>query len=140
MATGRVGSAGVGVVAAQVAGDGVNHALRDLRSAGAVEEDGGMSVDGLGESGELRADIGEVEGGGSEGLSVGMGSLYIMKGAFRSGPRSLFCGIPRVCSRLGPIPRGRVSVLKSAVTRCTESGDLIHPYGMLPNLAQLTRR
>ena len=61
-AAGGVGSAGVGVVAAQVVGDGVDHALRDLRSAGAVEEGGGMAVDGLGERGELGADVGEVEG------------------------------------------------------------------------------
>ena len=53
MAAGGVGSAGVGIVAAQVVGDGIDHALRNLRSAGAVEEDGGMAVDGLGERGEL---------------------------------------------------------------------------------------
>jgi hypothetical protein len=35
-ASGGVGSGGVGVVAAQVVGDGVDHALRNLRSAGAV--------------------------------------------------------------------------------------------------------
>jgi hypothetical protein len=58
VAAGRVGSAGVGVVAAQVVGDGVDYALRDLRSAGAVEEGGGVSVDGLGEGGELGADVG----------------------------------------------------------------------------------
>ena len=62
-AAGGVGSAGVGVVAAQVVGDGVDHALRDLRPAGAVEERGGVSVDGLGEGRELGADGGEVEGG-----------------------------------------------------------------------------
>ena len=50
-AAGGVGSAGVGVVVAQVVGDGVDHALRDLRSAGAVEEGGGVSVDGLGQGG-----------------------------------------------------------------------------------------
>ncbi len=49
MAAGGVGSAGVGVVAAKVVGDGVDDALRNLRSAGAVEERGGMVVDGLGE-------------------------------------------------------------------------------------------
>ena len=49
VAAGGVGSASVGVVAAQVVGDGVDDALRHLRSAGAVEEYGGMSVDGLGE-------------------------------------------------------------------------------------------
>ena len=50
---------------AQIVGDGVNHALRNLRPAGAVEEGGGVSVDGLGERGELGADVGEVEGGES---------------------------------------------------------------------------
>ena len=54
---------------AEVVGDGVDHALRDLRSAGAVEEGGGMAVHGLGERGELGADVGEVEGG-SDGCSV----------------------------------------------------------------------
>jgi hypothetical protein len=49
VAAGGVGSAGVGIVAAQVVGDGVNDALRNLRSAGAVEECGGVGVDGLGE-------------------------------------------------------------------------------------------
>src|SRR5579862_4808094 len=48
VAAGGIGSAGVGVVAAQVVRDGVDDALRDLRSSGAVEEDGGMSVNGLG--------------------------------------------------------------------------------------------
>ena len=43
-AAGGVGSAGVGVVAAQVVGDGVDHALRDLRSAGAVEEAAGWPL------------------------------------------------------------------------------------------------
>ena len=42
IAAGGVGSAGVGVVAAQVVGDGVDDALRNLRSAGAVEEHGGV--------------------------------------------------------------------------------------------------
>ena len=36
MATGGIGSAGVGIVAAQIFGDGVNHPLRNLRAAGAV--------------------------------------------------------------------------------------------------------
>ena len=70
-AAGGVGSAGVGVVAAQVVGDGVDDALRHLRPAGAVEERGGVSVDGLGEGGELGADVGEVEGG-SDVSVVGM--------------------------------------------------------------------
>ena len=75
MAAGGVGSAGVGVVAAQVVGDGVDHALRNLRSAGAVEEYGGMAVDGLGERGELGADLVEVEGGGAAVSVVGMVSI-----------------------------------------------------------------
>src|SRR5206468_12237122 len=53
---GGVGSAGVGVVTAEVVGDGVDHALRHLRPSGAVEKRGGVSVDGLGEGGELGAD------------------------------------------------------------------------------------
>ncbi len=64
VAAGRVGSAGVGVVASKIVGDGVNHALRNLRTARAVEECGGVAVDGLCERGELGADVGEVEGGG----------------------------------------------------------------------------
>jgi len=59
-AAGRVGSAGVGVVAAQVVRDGVNHALRDLRSAGTIEECGRVAVDGLGKGRELGADVGDV--------------------------------------------------------------------------------
>jgi hypothetical protein len=53
--------ASVGVVAAEVVGDGVDHALRDLGSAGAVEERGGVGVCGLGQGGELGADVVEVE-------------------------------------------------------------------------------
>jgi hypothetical protein len=75
VAAGGVGSAGVGVVAAQVVRDGVDHTLRNLRAAGAVEEGGGMSVDGLGERGELRADVVKVEGGGS-GFGCGHGLIY----------------------------------------------------------------
>src|SRR5690349_12142724 len=43
-AAGGVGSAGVGVIVAEIVGDGVDDALRDLRSARAVEEDGGVAV------------------------------------------------------------------------------------------------
>ena len=60
-AAGSVGSAGVGVVAAEVVGDGVDDALRDLGAAGAVEECGGVSVEGLGEGGKLGTDPLEVE-------------------------------------------------------------------------------
>src|SRR5579859_7770802 len=41
---GGIGSAGVGVVVAEVVGDGVDHALRNLRAAGAVEESGRVTV------------------------------------------------------------------------------------------------
>ena len=63
VAAGGVGSAGIGVVVTEVGGDGVDHALRDLRAAGSVEEGGGMAVHGLGEGGELRTDVGKIEGG-----------------------------------------------------------------------------
>ena len=78
VAAGGVGSARVGVVAAQIIGDGVDDALRNLRSAGAVEERGGVSVDGLGECGELGADVGEVEGSGGEGFSGWHGVHYFL--------------------------------------------------------------
>ena len=64
VSAGRVSSASIGVVVAQVGGDGVDHALRDLRSARAVEERGGVAVHGLRERRKLRADVGEVEGSG----------------------------------------------------------------------------
>ena len=51
-----VSSAGIGIVMSQVVGDGVNHTLRNLCSAGAVEENGRMPVDRLGEGWELRTD------------------------------------------------------------------------------------
>ena len=63
VAAGGVGSAGVGVVAAEVVGDGVDDALRDLRAAGAVEEGGLVAVHGLGQRGELGADVGYIKGG-----------------------------------------------------------------------------
>jgi len=44
VAAGRVGSAGVRIVTAQVVGDGVDHALRNLRSSGPVEKRGRMSL------------------------------------------------------------------------------------------------
>ncbi len=53
---GLKGAVGVGVIASEIVGDGVDHALRHLRAAGAVEKDGGISVDGLRERRELRAD------------------------------------------------------------------------------------
>src|SRR5579871_500223 len=54
---------GVGIVAPQVVGDGVDDALGNLRPAGAVEKDGGVAVDRLSQRGKLRADVLEVEGG-----------------------------------------------------------------------------
>ena len=66
MAAGAVGSAGVGIVVRQIVRDRVDDALRDLRSAGAVEKDGGMAVHRLREGRELGADAGEVEGGSGE--------------------------------------------------------------------------
>ena len=85
-AAGGVGSAGVGVVVAQIVGDGVDDALRDLRSAGAVEECGGVAVDGLGERGELGADVGEVEGGGRGVFGGRHGELHFYhdESAYRS--------------------------------------------------------
>jgi hypothetical protein len=59
-AAGGVSSASVGIVAVQVVRDGINHALRNLRPAGAVEECGGVAIQSLGERGELGADGGYV--------------------------------------------------------------------------------
>ena len=61
---GRVSSASVGVIAAQVVGNGVDDALRNLRPARAVKERGRMAVDGLGEGRELGANVLNVEGSG----------------------------------------------------------------------------
>src|ERR1700734_630398 len=76
VAAGGVGPAGVGIVAAQVIGNGVDDALRNLRSPGTVEERGGVSVDGLGECGELGADVEEVEGSGGKGFYGSNGVHY----------------------------------------------------------------
>ena len=54
----RVGTGGVGVVLSEVAGDGVNHALWDLRAARAIEKRRWMTVDGLGQRRKLRTDPG----------------------------------------------------------------------------------
>ena len=83
VAAGGVGSASVGVVAAQVVGDSVDHALWNLRTAGAVEERGGVAVDGLGECGELGADVGEVEGGG--GIFSNWHGIHILGWLFDQG-------------------------------------------------------
>ena len=69
VAAGGVGSARVGVVAAKIVGDGVEHALRDLRSTRAVEKGGRMAVNSLGERRELGPDVGEVEGRSESGFS-----------------------------------------------------------------------
>src|SRR5260370_11296764 len=47
MATSGIGSAGVGIVAAQVFSDGVNHPLRHLRAAGAVQKCCWIAIYGL---------------------------------------------------------------------------------------------
>ena len=69
VAAGGVGSARVGVVAAKIVGYGVDHALRDLRPARAVEKRGRVAVDSLRERRELGPDVGEVEGRGESGFS-----------------------------------------------------------------------
>ena len=61
VAAGRVGAGSIGIVAAEIAGDGVDHRLRDLGAAGAIEKGGGMTVDGLGQRRELGTGPGEVE-------------------------------------------------------------------------------
>ena len=58
VAAGVVSAAAVGVVAGQVVGDGVNHALRHLRAARPVQKNHGASIDHLRERGELRANPG----------------------------------------------------------------------------------
>src|SRR6266567_3793621 len=55
VAAGVVRPAGVRVVGAEVAGNCINHFLRDLRSAGAVEKYGGTAVDFLLKRRELGA-------------------------------------------------------------------------------------
>jgi hypothetical protein len=58
---GRIGSARVGVVAAQVAGNRVNHALRNLRPARPVEKGSRVPVHSLSKRRKLRTGVGEVE-------------------------------------------------------------------------------
>ena len=61
---GLIGSVGVGVVAGEIVRDGVDDALGNLRAAGAIEKDGGISVDSLAQGGELRANPIYIEGEG----------------------------------------------------------------------------
>ena len=61
IAAGGISAPGVGVVAGKIIGDGGNHLLRDLRAAGAIEKNSGVSVNVLCERGELGADPGQVE-------------------------------------------------------------------------------
>src|SRR5581483_196087 len=61
VAAGRVGSAGVGIVATQVAGDSVDYGLRNLSSAGTIEKCGGVAINSLRQRRELRTDIAEVK-------------------------------------------------------------------------------
>jgi len=70
-AAGGIGAAGVGVGVRQIFGDGVDHALRYLSAARAVEEDGGLAVKRLRQRWELRADPGEIESSG-----FGLGSWH----------------------------------------------------------------
>ena len=83
VAAGGVGAAGVGVVMAQIVGDGVDYAARDLGSAGAIEEDGRMSVHGLGESGKLGANVLDVEGSTRGCFNDVHGSIYFYHGMLR---------------------------------------------------------
>jgi hypothetical protein len=53
-------------VLAEIGCDRVDYSLWDLGAAGAVEEDSGVAVYGLRQRRELRANVGEVEGDGSE--------------------------------------------------------------------------
>src|SRR5207247_7173021 len=65
----HVRTASIGIVAVEIAGDGINHTLRDLGAAGAIEKGGGMTVDGLGQRRELGTGPGEVELCGSLSFS-----------------------------------------------------------------------
>ena len=77
VAAGVVSAAGVGVVARQIVGDGVDHPLRHLRAAGAIQKNGGMAVHRLCERRELRANPGEIEGSGGRRCSaVGIGQTF----------------------------------------------------------------
>ena len=63
-AAGGVSAAGVGVRVLQIIADGVDHPLRNLSAAGAVEKDRRLAGHGLGQRRELGAHPGEIEGGG----------------------------------------------------------------------------
>ena len=63
-ATGGIGAAGVGARVRQIFGDGVDHALRYLSAARAVEENGGLAVDSLRQGWKLGANPGEIESSG----------------------------------------------------------------------------
>src|SRR5207253_10686622 len=60
IAAGRVRTASIGIVAVEIAGDGINHTLRDLGAAGTIEKHGRMAIYGLGQCGKLNTDPGEV--------------------------------------------------------------------------------
>src|SRR5580692_9791473 len=64
-ATGCISAAGVGVVALQIIGDGIDHSLRNLSAAGTVKKCRWLAVDGLRKRWELGANPGEIEGAGS---------------------------------------------------------------------------
>src|SRR5579863_166051 len=64
VATGRVCTARVGVVALQIIGNRVDDALWNLSSSGTIEKSGGMAVDGLHKRRELGANPGKIERGG----------------------------------------------------------------------------
>ena len=72
---GEIGAAGVRVGVLQVTGNGVDHALRNLRSPGTVEVGGGEAIHLFGEGRELGTDGVKVESRECV-LSYGHGFLF----------------------------------------------------------------
>src|SRR5437667_12359351 len=58
VAAGRVGAGSIGIVAAEIAGDGINQTLRDWGAAGTIEKHGRMAIYGLGRRRRRRTDPG----------------------------------------------------------------------------------
>ena len=78
VAAGRVSATSVGVVAFQIIGDSVNHALWDLSSARTVEKSRRLAVNDLRERRELGTDPGQIER--ICGFSLHCGHDFILRG------------------------------------------------------------